>query len=68
MRLRCHLCVYVCVCVCLCISSIVARQRLGKYPLIVARQQLGRKVTAVRNTHLTIEEMLFYSLISLFKK
>jgi hypothetical protein len=50
-------------------SPIVARQRLGKNPLIVARQQLGknpivprqwlgRNVTAVTNTHATIEELL----------
>jgi hypothetical protein len=49
---------------------IVARQRLGKNPLIVARQQffknslivasqrLGRNVTAVKNTHATIGELL----------
>jgi hypothetical protein len=30
-----------CVYVCLCISPIVARRRLGKNPLIVARQRLG---------------------------
>jgi hypothetical protein len=35
---------------------IVARQRLGKNPLIIARQRLGRNVTAVTNTHTTIEE------------
>jgi hypothetical protein len=61
MRLRC-----VCVCVSLCIALIVARQRLGKNPLIVAlgknppivaRQLLGRYVTAVTNTHATIEEL-----------
>jgi hypothetical protein len=44
MRSRC--CVCVCVCVCLCI------------PPIVARQRLGRNVTAVTNTHATIEELL----------
>jgi hypothetical protein len=37
---------------------IVARQRLGKYSLIVARQRLSRNVTAVTNTHATIEELL----------
>jgi hypothetical protein len=36
----------------------VARQRHGKSPLIVARQRLGRIVTAVTNTHATIEESL----------
>jgi hypothetical protein len=38
----------VCVCVCtrICVSPIVARQRLG------------RNVTAVTNTHATIEELL----------
>jgi hypothetical protein len=51
-------------------TSIVARQRFGKNPLIVARQRLGknfpnfarqrlgRNVTAVTNTHATIEELL----------
>jgi hypothetical protein len=29
-----------------------------KNPLIVARQRLGRNVTAVTNTHATIEELL----------
>jgi hypothetical protein len=59
-----------CLCVCLCISPIVARQGLGKNPLIVARQRLGknlpivarhqlsRNVSAVKNTHATIEELL----------
>jgi hypothetical protein len=28
------------------------------YPPIVARQRLGRNVTAVKNTHATIEELL----------
>jgi hypothetical protein len=37
---------------------IVARQWLGKSPPIVARQRLGRNVTAVTNTHVTIEELL----------
>jgi hypothetical protein len=31
---------------------------LGKNPLIVARRRLGRNVTAVTNTHATIEELL----------
>jgi hypothetical protein len=64
MRSSCSLCV------CVCVSPIVARQRLGKNFLIVARQQLdknpligarqllGRNVTAVKNTHATIEELL----------
>jgi hypothetical protein len=39
------------------IPLIVARQRLGKNPSIVARQRLGRNVTAVTNTHTTIEEL-----------
>jgi hypothetical protein len=34
---------------------IVARQRLGKNPPIVATQRLGRNITAVTNTHATIE-------------
>jgi hypothetical protein len=37
---------------------IVARQRLGKNPPVVALQRLGRNVTAVTNTHATIEELL----------
>jgi hypothetical protein len=37
---------------------IVARQRLGKNPPIVARQRRGRNVTAVTNTHATVEELL----------
>jgi hypothetical protein len=49
---------------------IIAGQRLGKNPAIVARkwlrrnppsaarQRLGRDVTAVTNTHATIEELL----------
>jgi hypothetical protein len=32
-------------------------KRLGKNPLIVTRQQLGKKVPAVTNTHATIEEL-----------
>jgi hypothetical protein len=52
MRSRC------CLCVCLCIPPIVARQRLVKNPPIVARKRLGRNVTAVTNTHATIEELL----------
>jgi hypothetical protein len=64
MRSRC------CLCVCLCFPHIVARQRLGKNPLtvvrqrlgknppIVARQRLDRNITAVTNTHATIEELL----------
>jgi hypothetical protein len=37
---------------------IVARQRLSKNPPIVARQRTGRNVTAVKNTHATIEKFL----------
>jgi hypothetical protein len=37
---------------------IVARQWLGKDPPIVARQRLSSNVTAVTNTHATIEELL----------
>jgi hypothetical protein len=37
---------------------IVARQLLGKNPFTVARQRLGINVTAVMNTHATIEELL----------
>jgi hypothetical protein len=36
---------------------IIARQRLDKNP-IVARQRLGRNVTAVTSRHATIEELL----------
>jgi hypothetical protein len=36
----------------------VARQRVGKNPPIAARQRIGRNVTAVTNTHATIEELL----------
>jgi hypothetical protein len=55
---------------CVCIPPIVARQQVGKNPLnvasqrlgknppIVARQGLDRNVTAVTNTHATIEELL----------
>jgi hypothetical protein len=43
---RCSVCVH---------PPIVARQRLGKIPLNIARQRLGRNVTAVTNTHVTIE-------------
>jgi hypothetical protein len=45
MRSRCC----VCACVCVCVSV---------YPSIVARQRLGRNVTAVTNTQATIEELL----------
>jgi hypothetical protein len=44
--------------VCVCVSPIVTRQWLDKYPPIIARQQLGRNVTVVTNTHTTIEELL----------
>jgi hypothetical protein len=37
---------------------IVAMRRLSKYPHIIARHPLGRNVTAVTNTHATIEEFL----------
>jgi hypothetical protein len=30
----------------------------GKNPFTIARQRLGRNVTAVTNTHATIEELL----------
>jgi hypothetical protein len=36
----------------------VDSQRLGKNPLIVARQRLVRNVTAVTNPHAAIEELL----------
>jgi hypothetical protein len=49
--------------VCLCIPPIVARQRLGKNPPIVGRQPLGRNVTAVTNTHATVEELLFWRVV-----
>jgi hypothetical protein len=44
--------------VCLYVYPIVDRQRLGKNPPTVARQRLDRNVTAVTNTHATIEELL----------
>jgi hypothetical protein len=50
MRSRCRVCV--------CIPLIVARQQLGRNLPIVATQRLGRKRTAVTNTHATIEELL----------
>jgi hypothetical protein len=57
MRSRRGLCV--CVRVRLCVSSpIGARQRLGNNPLTLARQRLGINVTAITNTHATIEELL----------
>jgi hypothetical protein len=31
---------------------------LSVYPVFVARQRLGRNVTAVKNTHAAIEELL----------
>jgi hypothetical protein len=37
---------------------IVARQRLGKNLPIVATQRLGRNVTAITNTHATVETNL----------
>jgi hypothetical protein len=43
MRSRCS----VCVCASVCVSV---------YPLIVARQRLGRNVTSVTNTHATTED------------
>jgi hypothetical protein len=45
-------------CLSVCVyPPIVARQRLGKNPPIVSRQRLARNVTAVTNTHATIEEL-----------
>jgi hypothetical protein len=44
-------CCCVCVCVCVCL----------RIPLIIARQRLGRNVTAVTNTHATIEGLLYAS-------
>jgi hypothetical protein len=44
---------------CLCVYPLViARQRLGKNAPIVTRQRLGRTVAAVSNTHATTEELL----------
>jgi hypothetical protein len=45
----------------LCVSvypPFIASQWFGKNPLIIARQRLSRNVTAVVNTHATIEEFL----------
>jgi hypothetical protein len=50
-----HVALRVCVSV---YSLIVARKRLDKTPPIIARQRLGRNVTAVTNTHATIEKLL----------
>jgi hypothetical protein len=50
--------VAICVCVSLCIAPIVARLQLGKNPLMVARQRLGKNVTTVTNTQATIEKLL----------
>jgi hypothetical protein len=52
---------HVAVCVCGRASLYPLSSLLGdsvKSPLIVARQRLGRNVTAVTNTHATIEELL----------
>jgi hypothetical protein len=51
MRWRCCLCVPV-------YPPVVARHRFRKNPPVVARQRLDRNVTAVTNTHATIEELL----------
>jgi hypothetical protein len=47
MRSRC------CLCVCLCIHPTVARQRLSKNPLIVARQGLGKNSPIVARQRLS---------------
>jgi hypothetical protein len=52
--MRSHCCLHVCVSP----PLTIARQRLGKNPLIDARQWLGRNITAVTNRHATIEELL----------
>jgi hypothetical protein len=57
MRSRC--CVCICMYVCLCIPpNRLLDNASVKIPPIVARQPLGRNVTAVTNTHATIEELL----------
>jgi hypothetical protein len=57
MRSRC--CFFVCVCVCVCVSPVSLLDNGSvKIPPIVARQRLGRNVTAVTNIHATIEELL----------
>jgi hypothetical protein len=43
------------------ISTAIIIARFGKIPLIVARQRLGRDVTAVTNTCAIIEELLYMS-------
>jgi hypothetical protein len=65
MRSRCCLCVCVSVYPPIVVRQrlgknllIVSRQRLDKTPSIVTRQRLVRNVTAVTNTHATIEELL----------
>jgi hypothetical protein len=50
-----HVALSVCVYV---YPPLVARQRLSKNSPIVARQRLGGNVTAVTNTHATVEELL----------
>jgi hypothetical protein len=57
MRSRCYLCLCARANVCV-YAPIVARQRIGRNPLIFARQLLGKNVTAVTYTHATIEELL----------
>jgi hypothetical protein len=65
------LCVCVRACVCVSVyppivarqrlstnSLFVARQRICENPPIVARQRLSINVTAITNTHATIEELL----------
>jgi hypothetical protein len=37
---------------------IVAKQRLGKNPTTVTRQRLGKTITVAMNTHAMIEELL----------
>jgi hypothetical protein len=73
MRSRCCLRVWVRAYVCVCLpvyppavasqrpgknTLIVARERLGKNPPVAAGQRLDSNVTAVRNTHATMKELL----------
>jgi hypothetical protein len=64
MRSRCCLCVCVCVCMCIPLSllgsgSVNSPYRCSaKHDKNTLSQRLGRNVTAVTNTHTTIEELL----------
>jgi hypothetical protein len=54
MRSRCCLCV----CVFVCVSALSLLDNGSIKISYVARQRIGRNVTAVTNTHATIEELM----------